>query len=402
MVLKKLFIKAYRSLTFKGILNFEESDPDVSIWYEFINSIPEPQNDIERSYAKYLCRMHYFSMFYSVMANLASIFALLFSIPILSRKPSSLNKNLKHITNNGLLIVKASNVGYEDIIPQGVLEKYGDAYEVWKPEMKAWYLVEDAKVLFKQCLKKYPLRFHFNYIIFRELCMYSVLLNNYKPKVIAVYVNERNIAGPILSYMCENKEVDFISFMHGEYLLQLIQGFMRFTKFYVWDEHYIKMFQEDLRCAPNQFVIYTPNKLKGICIPRKEPESYEYFATYYFGAESIKRIKKVAEAFSILRKQGKKCKIRPHPRRSNMKVIYEVFDGFTIEDTSVVSLADSMECSEYTIALNSTVLSEAYYSSKEIVIDDYSEPERYHNLKKRKYIMIYKPHKLFSELLKGD
>lgn len=396
MIIKSVFLKIYKKLTYKGIMDFEKDEPDIFEWKKFIGLIREPKDEIERSYAKYSCRMYYFSRPYIILANIVAIVAFAFSIPIILRKPKKINKKN---SRKGFLLVKSPTVNYEDILPMEIGEEYGDMKLVDRPERKTWYLIDSARAFLMQSIKKYPFKFYFNYILLRELCMGSVLVNNYNSKAIVVYVQERNIASPLLTDICEENGIDFVTFMHGEYILQLIQGFMKFTKFYIWDDHYKKMFVEDLRCEPDQFVIYTPKKLRGICEPEKSKDSYEFYATYYFGAESINRINKISKAFKIFEKQGKKCKIRPHPRRSNMKELYKAFEGFIIEDTDLVSLEESLDSSLYTIALSSTVLSEAYYSGKEIVIDDYSEPERYKNLKKRKYIMLYKPHKLLTELL---
>lgn len=395
--LKRIFLKIYRKLTYKGILNFEGEDPDVDEWMRYIKSIPEPTNDIEMSYAKYLCRMNYFSFFYKFLANTVAFVLLLFSIPLLFRKNKSSNPETVDY-----LLIQSPTVKYDDILPEDLQKEYGEPYIVKKPIRKNWFLIKDAKVFFKRSMKTYPFQFYFNYIILRELAMHSVLIDNYNSKALVAYVYERNIAGPIITSICEQNNMEFVSFMHGEYLLHLIQGFMKFSKFYVWDNHYSQMFQNDLRCSVGEFVEYKPLKYKVTYKASESIKENNYYLCYYFGAESVTRIKKVAEAFRILKKRGKKCKIRPHPRRSNISVIEEEFKGFEIENPHEISIEDSILSSEYLVALSSTVLSEGYYQGKEIVIDDYSEPDKYENLKKRKYILLNKKHKLFSEIINEE
>lgn len=396
MKLGELFFKAYRYLTYRGILNFEKSPPDVSNWYKFLSKIPEPYDDIERTYCRYRCRMYYFSFFYRVLADVASFFAFVISIPIFFQKKQFINDNEK---TTSLIIVKASNVGYKDIIPEELIAKYPDYFEVGHPPSSKWFLSKDARGLLKKMFLRRPFHLHLNYWAFRELCMYSYLIDTYSPNAIAIYVNERNVVAPVLSHMCENRGIDLVSFMHGDYILQLIHGFMRFTRFYVWDQHYVDMFTNDLRCANNQFVFYKPKKLQGLCKPKSSDNEYEFYGTYYFGAESKKRIHRVAKAFKKLKDKGLICKVRPHPRRSDIEEIKTAFNGFFIEDPQLVSLSQSLESSKYIIALYSTVLSEAYYSGKEIVIDDFSEVDKYNSLKERKFIMLSKPHKLLSHIL---
>lgn len=397
MFLKRIFLKIYKKLTYKGILDFNSKAPDVDEWMDYIESIPEPTNDIEMSHAKYLCRMHYFSFFYKILANAAAFILLLFSIPLLLRK-----KECDNPQTVDYLLIQSPTVKYDDILPEDLQKQYGEPCIVDKPIRKNWYLNKDAKEFIKQSLQRYPFKFHFNYVLLRELSIHSVLIDNYDSKALVAYVYERNIAGPIITTMCEQKDMEFVSFMHGEYLLHLIQGFMKFSKFYVWDVHYSQMFQNDLRCSVGEFIEYRPLKYKMTYTASESIKENNYYLCYYFGAESVTRIKKVAEAFHILKKRGKKCKIRPHPRRSNISVIEEEFKGFEIENPHEVSIEDSILSSEYLVALSSTVLSEGYYQGKEIVIDDYSEPDKYENLKKRKYILINKEHKLFSEIINEE
>ncbi|MFH0841778.1 MAG: hypothetical protein V1903_04065, partial [Bacteroidota bacterium] len=389
----------YRYLTYKSLFNVDKPEPDISQWICYIDSLKYPENDTTRTFNRYLCRMYYFPLYYKFLANVSSVIAHFLSIPIILRKSgySTYTKAKKEI--NGAVLIKAKNVDYVDILPKDIEISYGKISIINRPGRNNWLLTNDAKVMLLNAIKTHPLYFHLNQLIFRELCVYSFIIEYYAPKAIIVYVNERNVVAPMISDLCEKRGIDFVTFMHGDYQLQLLHAYMRFTRFYVWDDHYANMFINDLRCAPDQFILYKPDKLKGICKPRESDGSYEYFATYYFGAETITRIQKVAEAFDIMKKRGKKLKIRPHPRRSNIPALYEAFSEYFIEDTKLVSLSESVENSLYIIALNSTVLSEAYYSGKKIVIDDISDVEKFTNLVNRKFILLNKPHILFSDLL---
>jgi hypothetical protein len=402
MSLAKHFFRIYRFFTFKGIRNSAKRNPDIQKWEKILNSIPHPNDDIERSFARFTCRMHYHSLFYKFIANSVALIGLLSFFKLRGGKDNKHTRSEKK-EKKGCVLVKITKitqfeVGYADILPPELEKSYGTLQLVIKPEGIKRYLTPYARTLLIDSISRRPFRFLFNYWIFRELCFYSYILDEYNPNAIAVYVNERNIAAPMISSLCEERGTDFVSFMHGDYIMQLLHGFMRFTKYYAWDEHYVKMFIEDLRCEPGQFRIYKPDKYKGICKPR-ESGIYEYFATYYTGNESREILSKIAQGLEKLKKKGFICKLRPHPRAINLKIVKEVFKDFIIEDPSAIKLSDSMENSKYIIALNSTVLSEAYYSGKEIVIDDFSDPEAYLSLKDRKYINIFKPHTLLSDLI---
>lgn len=342
------------------------------------------------------CRMFYFGFGYKLLANVASFCALLLCVPVFFRKETP---GVDAAQEGGVVLVRDMNVDYSDILPEP-LGRAERLEVVSKPTYREWYLSKESKALFLKCLRRRPLHFYLNFLILRDLCTYTTILGKYRPEAIAVYVNERNIAAPVVSLMCETQGSAFVSFMHGEYLLQLIHGFMRFSRLYVWDEHYIDMFENDLRCAKGQFVVYCPERFRRLMEEASESDSVpEYYATYYFSAESKRRVKRVADAFRQLKAQGKLCKIRPHPRNSDLELLRREFKDFLIEDPTKVSVLDSLKTTQFAVGLSSTVLSEAFFLGKEVVIDDISEVERYNSLKERKYIMLQRRHRLLSELL---
>lgn len=396
MWFNNLFTKTYRFITYKWLINFDLPAPDIDKWHRFIKDISEPRDDIEMAYCRYLCRMYYFPWYYKLTANFFAFFSLLFSVPIFFRVTDQCKLNSKKLDS---IILRARNVDYEDIVPTEILLKQGSISEVSKPIRSNWVLDSIAKKYFIRCVSRHPFLFHLNYLIFRELCIHSSLINKYDPSAIIVYVNERNVASPLVSALCEAHSKEFVTFMHGDYLLQLIHGFMRFTKFYVWDDHYKQMFINDLRCPKEQFITYVPQKLLRPINIENKVFSEVFFGTYYFGAESINRISKVAEIFQIFKSCGLKMKVRPHPRRSKVDYIKECFRDFVVENPFDIPIDESLSSSEYVISLSSTVLMEAYYKGKKIVIDDISDHDGFNNLLQRRYIMLNKPHVLLSDLL---
>lgn len=233
-----------------------------------------------------------------------------------------------------------------------------------------------------------------------ELATHSHILINYNPEVVFVYINERNIASPVLTSMYENESRELCSFMHGEYPLQLIMAFMSFSKYYVWDDSYINMFRNDLRCQIKEYVVYTPKKLrKKWDLENNVPT---YFCTYYFSGESEESVIKVAEALLKFHKKGKQCSVRPHPRDLlHRKLLEETFKGtdICIENALEFPLKDSLGRTEYVVGLQSTVLSEAFIEGKQIVLDDFSDGEHFDILQMQKFNVLNKPHLLFSELI---
>lgn len=388
--MKKIMIWCYRKITFKYVFSFIEQEPDIDDWVSFLSQLTSAEDDFTLSYNKYLCKMKYFPLYYKIFINLLSVLFSLFYIFIIIF--NGIKKNKKIVCD---LVLIQKRIGYEDIFPEALKVKYPHIEVIDVPKRRSLRFNSKSVKIFARILLEHPFSFNFHMYALQELGRYSCILSKYDTDAIACYADERNVVSPLLSYMIEHYDVKHISFMHGEYIFQLYLSFMRYSEYYVWDEHYVKLLGEDMYCPKEQMKIYTPIKYKR----RFKTGNEKYYCTYYFGAESIDRIERVAEVFNILKKQGKLCKVRPHPRRSNYEAINRYFDGFYIEDTHVKSVDESIEESKYIVALISTVLVEAYYGGKEVVIDDISEPERFKSMRKRKYILFSKPHKLFSEII---
>ena len=167
---------------------------------------------------------------------------------------------------------------------------------------------------------------------------------------VAVYVNERNVASPILKEIYSAQNRRFISFMHGEYLLNMIQAYMSFTDYYVWDDSYIDTFSGFLKSDITHYHVYKPLKLqKKWNLEKIVPE---YTFTYYFSNESKDAIKIIADTFSVFRQNGYKCKVRPHPRfMQNIQDMADEFKGVLIETPSEVTLEESLGNTEFVIGL---------------------------------------------------
>ena len=221
------------------------------------------------------------------------------------------------------------------------------------------------------------------------IATHSHILLNYNPESVFVYINERNIASPILTKMYEDEGRSFCSFMHGEYALQLIMAFMSFSKYYVWDKSYIEMFKEDLRCNIGEYIVYTPKKLQKKW--HLEDTIPTYFCTYYFSGESKESVIKVAEALIRLNNHGKRCSVRLHPRYLLHKKLLEdtiAETDISIENAYELSIKDSLARTKYVVSLKSTVF------------DDISDKEHFDILSMQKFNVFNKPHLLFSELIR--
>lgn len=368
--------------------------PDVSEWKAFLGSLKECQDPIDVAYNKYLCRMHLFSKPKRLFMNLLGLGATVVELVYLLKS----NRSLKPKQEGVAVLEKSRAVpNFDDVVPDQIYADYETVVVSENFNNKFGTLCKEAKKLFWQCVKRHPFSFFFNYFVYVELAAHSHFLLEYNPEATVVYVNERNVASAIITQLYEQGGRKFISFMHGEYLLQLIQGYMCFSQYYVWDDHYVDMFQNDLNCQIKEYRVYTPKKLqKKWDFTGIEPA---YFCTYYFSGESLQTVLRLAEILSQLQAKGLKCKVRPHPRDVvHLQDILRTFQGIEIEDSRTVSLHDSFAQTEYVVGLISTVMSEAVAEGKKIVVDDMSDPEQFASLSARKAVVLTKEHILLSEL----
>ena len=151
-----------------------------------------------------------------------------------------------------------------------------------------------------------------------------------------------------------------------------------------------------MKADKNQFVVEVPASLK-FDGERIRTQKYDY--TYYLGAESEEVLKEISKILEQLYKSGNKISIRPHPRYSNMDIVKKIFTFADVEDTTQISIEQSLLQSGAAISLYSTVLNQALCNSIPIIIDNMSNPENFNKLKELGYVCLYKEHRLLSEVL---
>lgn len=392
-MIKKTILRFYQNFTVKRIKSVDQGPPDVEAWLAFLENLPKNKDPYTQSYNKYLCRRYYLDFIYLLSMNLS---AMLLLFPSLAINWFRGRKKVKK-TPCAAVLVQDKWVDYDDIFPQELRKQYIDLVVVKREQVNP-ALNDDGLKLFLKNFKKHPFQFYYNYLVLRELSFFFALRELYDPEAIIVYVNERNIASPLIKEMLEQRGVQWISFMHGDYLLQLIQAYMSFSIYYVWDAHYIPMFEEILKVDCNEYVIYTPERLKNdYSLGEKK-----YDVTYYLGIENRKRLEAIAFALKKIEAAGWSFLVRPHPRSSDMDLVKQIFPSDKIEDPSLVSPKESLNRTRYAASLNSTVLMQAYYGGIGVIIDDYSDKQRYNSLEKRRYIMLEKEHRLLSEFINEE
>ncbi len=366
---------------------------DIKEWESYLNSLPVPKDSIDMAFNRYLCRMHYFPWQKRLFMNVLGIGALPIELFYLARS----NQSIKAMNRGKAILEKSRDVPiFEDIFPEELYEEY-DVKVVENFNQKFGILCREARAMLLKCIKRHPFHFFYIYFVYMELAAHSYFLLKYNPEAVIVYVNERNVASPMITELYEKDGRKLVSFMHGEYLLELVQGFMKFSKYYIWDKSYVDMFKW-LKCDINEYIVYTPGKLRKKW--NLEDHETPYYCTYYLSGQSKESILCLGNILEKFEAQGKKCKVRPHPRDIKYtKEILGSFKNITIEDSSKVPLKESLETTQYVMGLYTTVLSEAYIEGKQIVIDDISDKKRFADAKRRGAAAFRKEHLLLSELI---
>ena len=388
--------KIYKSINAKAVSNngVEKERMPLEQQRAFLASFAEPKDDFERSYYKYQCFFeycYYDRKWQKVIYNIGAMIVL----PFVRWKFKK-----KQVTPYGkpadAVIENVPRLPNADVIPEELKAKYTNVYDLTEINYGECYLDETADNICKELKHRYFWHFYFRLIVMIKMALFNSYIERYSPKAIVFYSIEREFSGPLQTYLCEQKGVRYEAFMHGDYLYSVCFAFMRFSAYYTWDEAYNRMFEE-LRC---QFPMttYVPEKLKGIA-EKLDEHDCKYFMTYYFSDETRKCAEVVRDIFDEFRKAGLRCKLRPHPRFSDMEMLGDVFRDYEIEKPREYSLASSITETLYTVGLNTTVLSQAYFSGKTVVIDDMTMPAQYQELADKGYIMMNRPHLCLSEVL---
>lgn len=374
-------------------------------WLKYIDSFPSPKNDIERTRYHFLCIEQFEDKKKRVAKNGLSL--LLIPVCIVgSGFTSLLSRHTTKSRNCNLVEFEVENRKKLSPMTIGLPTELSNEYMT----IDTYRQRKGKALFFKGCLdkrvfgfwgkyvKKYPYAFYMNLQILSHLMSIEKIIHLYNPKAIVTTESENDCCTSAITCFCENDGIEYIGLMHGEYLLSPLHAFVRFSRFYVWDELYINQFVR-AHCNKQFFRIYKPDRfdmnIKDI------NENKKYFLTYYLQNQSEKSLMCIRDVLCKIVKRGKACCVRLHPRFSNRDEIEWIFDAtkIHIEDSSSSDIKKSLSNTEYVAAMSSTVLSEAYENGIKAVIDDVSDSEYYEYLKRTMYINLIRIQERLSDIL---
>lgn len=358
---------------------------DVNKQKKYIARFREPIDDIERSFFQYKCQMKMKGIGFTILLNIFSFFMIIYYLNKLKEYTDKTKCNQIHAIffDNGIphnvvpneLLVEFKNIGYAN---------NEDALNLNK---------EDRKFIYN-LIRRYPLSYHFIFKCLLKVAMYSSRLsrNNLKAFIVC---SEYSFTSSVLTKYCEINKVQHINIMHGEKLFYMNDSFFHFNRCYIWENHYRKLFI-NLRAEPNQFIVAVPKSLK---FGDNTLVEKEYDFTYYLADECKDEMIIINKSLKKLSDKGHKIAIRPHPRYTDLKLAYNIFKDYDIENNKQITIENSILRTKNAISLYSTVLNQAYLNGVGVLIDDVKNYDNYCKLSELGYVRINEEHKVLSKIL---
>lgn len=366
-------------------------DVPVAAQQQFLESLPEPKDDIERSYLQYRCQNRLMKRGMPLLLNAAAIpLSLAYRFKLRSRTE---NGDKPAGGERTAVLLYADR---DTIVPDSLREEF-DITRIPDFQGRLRLTAEDEAYL-RELRRRYPFAFYFRLKCTLKIAMYRDAITRFAPKAI-ICSSEYSFTSSLLTDYCQRQGIIHINIMHGDKAYDIRDTFFSFDRCYVWDRHYVDLFR-DLRAQPEQFITELPPSMR---LPRRESSWERVDATYYLANETEEQIRTILNSLSVLSRQGKKVALRMHPLYpEHAKLLYENPYGLLVEEPRDVPIEDSLLRTGCVISLFSTVLLQASANGIPIVIDDMTDHARYLALRSLRILAMEKEHSLLSDLVKQE
>lgn len=354
---------------------------------EYLESLPEPKNDIQRSLYQFKCQSFFWPKWKVPFYNIGALFVY-FPVLLMEWIRSSFIHKGHHYDAIGEF------KGMEECVPDRLREEYEICHDVWL--VKGMLRGKDLGYVLKVFFLSFP-NFYFSLKLLLKLSQYSQMIYTYSPRAMVVHC-EFSFASSILTQFCERNGVKHIDVMHGEKLFHIYDSFFRFNKCYVWSEFYKGLFIR-LRAYPKQFVVSVPPSLRIDFEKHKRPDAYADYK-YYLADIKGDEFAGIVASMCGIKAQGKTVKYRLHPRYLQWDTILAHTTKEEIEDPREVSIQESVSNCEFAIGSYSTVLAQAFMSGRKVVVDDVTYVEQYRKLAEYEYWLASEDSIKLSEINK--
>lgn len=337
----------------------------------------------ERSYSQYLAQMKNKRFEYKVFMNalgfMLTPFLLVYSFMCYKFRNGAVSHDCE-----GVSLFPHTR----KFIPMSLIAEFGLIGQVRTGHMISIHdLIWYSSVIFSHPLSYL---FHFNNI--RKLAIYRNVIEKCRPRAIIVS-SEGSWSSSILTLYLRARGIIHINYMHGEKMLSLNDCFAIFDRFYVWHEYY-KNISIRLHCQKDGYFVEN----MAIPITKVDPSTVIMGKlVYYLQYESIYETRKL---LNILTRLNKKFDVyvRPHPRNPiSLKSI--LVQEFKVDTTPI---DESLASTELIVSKYSSVLTQGFFMSKKVVIDDCSNPRVYQKLIESEYFLCNNNVLRLSDLFKEE
>ncbi len=343
----------------------------------YLDTLPIPKDKFDRSFFQYKCQVFFYPKYKVLLFNFLS---LLIYYPLL------LIFLLKGLRKRRVCRFDAiSNLmGMEEVVPKELTEAYNIEHCQWPNN--GWLHWDDARFCVKVLCRYFP-HAYFSLKVLVLVGQYCRLIDEHSPNAVITHA-EFSFCSSILTAYCNKKNVKHINVMHGEKLYFIRDSFFQFDTCYVWDEHYENLF-ESMKAEHSQFVVAVPVSMR---IDTDVYFNENCFADYkyYLANETEDSIKSIVESMQFVKSSGKSVKYRLHPRYKRMELVEKYIPTSEIEDPNQVSILQSVASCNFAVGCYSTVLTQAYLSGKQVILDDVSINNKYKYLADLGYLLAEK------------
>ena len=343
----------------------------------FLDSLGDARNDIDRGFKQYLCQNFFVPKWKVCLFNVAAALAVPFVVLFYIIKGVFLRKGE---TVNTMIEKK----GMEEVIPIIVKDKYYPDSRFWNESSSM--SIKDIGFLLKLVARS-PHHPYFVLKAMMNVVRYSDMIRRHSPGVMIEF-GEFSFSSSVLTAYCHRYGIKHIDIMHGEKLWFIRDAFFHYDECYVWDEFYADLFRS-LKAEPTQFRVALPSSLQIDTKAYAAPAVYADYK-YYLALYSEAQIASIVRSMTFAKQAGKTVKYRPHPRYSDLELLRKYVSDDEIEYPATVGILESISNLEYAVGSYTTVLSQAYFSGKKVILDDVTYHKQYEDLKKMKYILANK------------
>ena len=341
----------------------------------FLSTFKEPLNDFDRGFYQYRCQNYFVPIWKRIVFNIVAAVGFPIVITYYLIKRISVREE-----NNIFAMIE--NKGMEEVVPSEVRDKYNPLTEGYNEGSSLSF--NDVAFLFK-LIKRAPLQPFFSFKSMMNVARYSDMIKRHKPKVM-IQFGEFSFSSSILTAYCHNHNAKHIDVMHGEKIFCIKDAFFHYDECYVWSDFYINLFQSE-RAYCDQFIVALPSSMRIDC-PKFFKKEYYADYKYYLEVYNEYEIRQIVESMSFAKKQGKTVKYRPHPRYSDVPLLRKYVSEDEIEYPKVVPILESISSSDNVVGLFTTVMAQAYFSGKNVIMDDVTYKKQFDKCGEYHYALV--------------